>query len=167
MILPPLTHIFTKMIRRFRAFCNLLHLSEFIRQRVPSKQFQTLLRGLVFAIFAVSMGFLVLLTVSGTIAPWSGRFYSLWDTGYAKIHIPIIASVSEHQPTAWPAFFFDLNMMIWLFPAGVYMCFQNLKDEHVFVVIYCRPRQLLRWCHGPPHVDLDPGRLHRGSSGCV
>src|ERR1051326_7027853 len=27
-------------------------------------------------------------------------------------------------------------MMIWLFPAGVYMCFRNLKDEHVFVVIY-------------------------------
>lgn len=109
---------------------------EFIRHQVPSKQFQTLLRGLVFAVFAVSMAFLVLLTVSGTIAPWSGRFYSLWDTGYAKIHIPIIASVSEHQPTAWPAFFFDLNLMIWLFPAGVYMCFQNLKDEHVFVVIY-------------------------------
>ena len=82
------------------------------------------------------MGALVLLTVSGVIAPWSGRFYSLWDTGYAKIHIPIIASVSEHQPTAWPAFFFDLNLMIWLFPAGVYMCFQKLKDEHVFVVIY-------------------------------
>ena len=74
--------------------------------------------------------------MSGTIAPWSGRFYSLWDTGYAKIHIPIIASVSEHQPTAWPAFFFDLNMLIWLFPAGVYMCFRSLKDEQVFIVIY-------------------------------
>lgn len=109
---------------------------EFIRQQVPNKQFQTLLRGLIFVVFVVSVGILVLLTVSGVIAPWSGRFYSLWDTGYAKIHIPIIASVSEHQPTAWPAFFFDLNLMIWLFPAGVYMCFQQLKDEHVFVVIY-------------------------------
>ena len=109
---------------------------EFIRQQVPNKQFQTLLRGLIFGVFVVSMGFLVLLTVSGVIAPWSGRFYSLWDTGYAKIHIPIIASVSEHQPTAWPAFFFDLNLMIWIFPAGVYMCFQQLKDEHVLVVIY-------------------------------
>lgn len=103
---------------------------------MPSKQFNTLLRFAVLAIFLVAFGFLVLLTVSGTIAPWSGRFYSLWDTGYAKIHIPIIASVSEHQPTAWPAFFFDLNMLIWLFPAGVYMCFRNLRDEHVFVVIY-------------------------------
>ena len=27
-------------------------------------------------------------------------------------------------------------MLIWLFPAGVYLCFQNLKDEHVFVVVY-------------------------------
>lgn len=78
----------------------------------------------------------MLLTVSGVIAPWSGRFYSLWDTGYAKVHIPIIASVSEHQPTAWPAFFFDLNLLIWLFPAGVYMCFQTLSDEQVFIVIY-------------------------------
>ena len=90
----------------------------------------------ILVIFLVSLGGLVLLTVSGTIAPWTGRFYSLWDTGYAKIHIPIIASVSEHQPTAWPSYFFDLNMLIWLFPAGVYLCFTNLRDEHVFVVIY-------------------------------
>ena len=109
---------------------------EFVRQQVPNKQFQTLLRSSILVIFAVSLGALVLLTVSGTIAPWTGRFYSLWDTGYAKIHIPIIASVSEHQPTAWPAFFFDLNLLIWLFPAGVYMCFRDLRDEHVFVVIY-------------------------------
>jgi dolichyl-diphosphooligosaccharide--protein glycosyltransferase len=87
-------------------------------------------------IFAVSFLGLVLLSLSGVIAPWSGRFYSLYDTGYAKIHIPIIASVSEHQPTPWPSFFFDLNLMIWLFPAGVYMCFTQLGDEHVFVVIY-------------------------------
>jgi dolichyl-diphosphooligosaccharide---protein glycosyltransferase len=109
---------------------------QFLRGRLPSKQFQTLLVGTVFAIFAISFVGLVALTLSGVIAPWSGRFYSLWDTGYAKIHIPIIASVSEHQPTAWPAFFFDLNLLIWAFPAGVYMCFRNLKDEHVFVVIY-------------------------------
>ena len=109
---------------------------EFVRRQVPNRQFQTLLRSSILVIFAVSLGALVLLTVSGTIAPWTGRFYSLWDTGYAKIHIPIIASVSEHQPTAWPAFFFDLNLLIWLFPAGVYMCFRDLRDEQVFVVIY-------------------------------
>ncbi|KKA20716.1 Dolichyl-diphosphooligosaccharide--protein glycotransferase [Rasamsonia emersonii CBS 393.64] len=115
---------------------QLVAFADFVRAQVPSRQFQMLLTSIILVIFALSFIGLVLLTVSGVIAPWSGRFYSLWDTGYAKIHIPIIASVSEHQPTAWPAFFFDLNFLVWLFPAGVYMCFRNLKDEHVFIVIY-------------------------------
>lgn len=110
--------------------------AEFVRGFLPGKHFQRLLTTMILIVFGLAFVGLVVLTVSGVIAPWSGRFYSLWDTGYAKIHIPIIASVSEHQPTAWPAFFFDLNFLIWLFPAGVYMCFQRLKDEHVFVVIY-------------------------------
>src|SRR5882757_7695477 len=51
-------------------------------------------------------------------------------------YIPIIASVSEHQPTAWPSFFMDLHFLIFLFPAGVVMCFRTLRDEHIFVIIY-------------------------------
>lgn len=109
---------------------------EFVRSAVPSKQFKSLAIGFSLLVFVIAFGGLVLLTVTGVIAPWTGRFYSLWDTGYAKIHIPIIASVSEHQPTAWPAYFFDLNLLIWLFPAGVYLCFLKLDDEQVFIVVY-------------------------------
>lgn len=85
--------------------------------------------GLVFAS-------VVSLTYAGYIAPWSGRFYSLWDTGYAKIHIPIIASVSEHQPTTWFSFFFDLHVLVATFPAGLWYCIKNINDERVFVVLY-------------------------------
>ncbi|GFZ51010.1 dolichyl-diphosphooligosaccharide-protein glycotransferase [Saitozyma sp. JCM 24511] len=109
---------------------------EIVRRLVPGKQFQLLLRAFVVVAFVAAFAVLVLLTFSGWIAPWTGRFYSLWDTGYAKIHIPIIASVSEHQPTAWPSFFFDLEMLIFFFPAGVFWCFRELRDEHVFVIIY-------------------------------
>merc|ERR1712150_89978 len=76
------------------------------------------------------------LTWAGVIAPWSGRFYSLWDTGYAKIHIPIIASVSEHQPTPWFSFFFDLHILACVFPAGLWHCIKNINDERVFIVLY-------------------------------
>ena len=69
---------------------------------------------------------------AGYIAPWSGRFYSLWDTGYAKIHIPIIASVSEHQPTTWVSFFFDLHILIAIFPAGAWFVIKEINDERVF-----------------------------------
>lgn len=115
---------------------QLVAFADFVRSYLPGKQFQRLLTAMIIITCGVGFVGLIVLSVSGVIAPWSGRFYSLWDTGYAKVHIPIIASVSEHQPTAWPAFFFDLNFLIWLFPAGVYMCFRRLEDEHVFVVIY-------------------------------
>lgn len=76
------------------------------------------------------------LTYAGYIAPWSGRFYSLWDTGYAKIHIPIIASVSEHQPTTWVSFFFDLHILVCVFPAGAWFVIKEINDERVFIILY-------------------------------
>lgn len=115
---------------------QLVAVGHYVKSKVPSRQFKGFLMVSLTLITILGVAGLFALTALGWIAPWTGRFYSLWDTNYAKIHIPIIASVSEHQPTAWPAFFFDTNMLIWLFPAGIYLCFQELKDEHVFVIIY-------------------------------
>lgn len=115
---------------------QLVAVGHYVKSKVPSRQFKGFLMVSLSLITILGVAGLFALTALGWIAPWTGRFYSLWDTNYAKIHIPIIASVSEHQPTAWPAFFFDTNMLIWLFPAGIYLCFQELKDEHVFVIIY-------------------------------
>ncbi|KAK9328930.1 Oligosaccharyl transferase STT3 subunit-domain-containing protein [Lipomyces starkeyi] len=115
---------------------QLVGFSQYIRARLPSRQFRVLIMVATVALLSLGALAVVGLTFTGVIAPWTGRFYSLWDTGYAKIHIPIIASVSEHQPTAWPSFLFDTHMLIWLFPAGVYLLFQKLRDEHVFVIIY-------------------------------
>lgn len=67
---------------------------EIVRKLVPSKQFRFLLRAFVVAAFAVSFAVLVALTFSGWIAPWTGRFYSLWDTGYAKVHSRQIPALS-------------------------------------------------------------------------
>lgn len=110
--------------------------AQLVRAHVSSKQFQELLFTAVISLGLIGFFGIVGLTYKGWIAPWTGRFYSLWDTGYAKKYIPIIASVSEHQPTAWPSFFMDLHFLIFLFPAGVVMCFRTLRDEHVFVIIY-------------------------------
>lgn len=117
-------------------FLQLVGFIDYVRSAISGKQFRAFVFTILVAAFGLGLAGLVALTSLGYIAPWGGRFYSLWDTGYAKIHIPIIASVSEHQPTAWPAFFFDLNMLIWLFPAGVWLLTQELRDEHVFVIVY-------------------------------
>ncbi|CDO95362.1 unnamed protein product [Kluyveromyces dobzhanskii CBS 2104] len=115
---------------------QIVALGDYIKSQVSSERFRVVMMISLALIISVGISGLFLLTYMGYIAPWTGRFYSLWDTNYAKIHIPIIASVSEHQPPAWPSFFFDNQFLIWLFPAGVFLLFLELKDEHVFVLAY-------------------------------
>ncbi|OMH83924.1 Dolichyl-diphosphooligosaccharide-protein glycosyltransferase subunit stt3, partial [Zancudomyces culisetae] len=116
---------------------QLFAFTHFVNGLLSTKRAQRVVATSIIALgLLLGLAALLFLTVSGKIAPWAGRFYSLWDTGYARIHVPIIASVSEHQPTVWTMFFMDLNVLVWLFPAGIYFCFQSLTDHKIFLLIY-------------------------------
>lgn len=68
----------------------------------------------------------------GKISPWTGRFYSLLDPSYAKNNIPIIASVSEHQPTTWSSYYFDLQLLVFMFPGKCALrnkCVDNISTQ--------------------------------------
>ncbi|CAH3023730.1 unnamed protein product [Porites evermanni] len=108
----------------------------YIRSKVSWTDFKNIFIFAVVAVAGLVFIAVIFLTYAGYVAPWSGRFYSLYDTGYAKIHIPIIASVSEHQPTTWVSFFFDLHILICTFPAGLWLVVKKINDERVFVVLY-------------------------------
>ena len=59
------------------------------------------------------------------------------DPTYASKHIPIIASVSEHQPTTWSSYFTDLHAAALFAPAGIVACFFGpLDDAALFLVLY-------------------------------
>lgn len=58
--------------------------AQLVRAHVSSKQFQNLLFASVVSAGVLGFFAIVGLTYKGWIAPWTGRFYSLWDTGYAK-----------------------------------------------------------------------------------
>ncbi|CAL5360514.1 unnamed protein product [Camellia sinensis] len=106
---------------------------------------------------------LVALVASSPTKGWSGRSLSLLDPWaslmdfcaetYASKYIPIIASVSEHQPPTWPSYFMDINVLAFLVPAGIIFgiahrtswsssagpwqaCFLPLSDASSFVVLY-------------------------------
>ena len=111
---------------------NAYALLKYIQNFMSRSDFKTFFVTAVVSTAALVFLGVVLLTYAGYIAPWSGRFYSLWDTGYAKIHIPIIASVSEHQPTTWFSFFFDLHLLVPTFPIGLWYCIKEVNDERVF-----------------------------------
>jgi len=73
---------------------QLIAYTELVRSHVGSKQFQLLLRYALVIVSLLGVAVFGGLTFKGWIAPWTGRFYSLWDTGYAKksvlcsLHIP-------------------------------------------------------------------------------
>ncbi len=65
-----------------------------------------------------------------------GRSLSLLDPTYASKYIPIIASVSEHQPPAWPSYFTDLQAASILMPAGLIALFWPLTPASLFLILY-------------------------------
>ncbi|XP_028967977.1 dolichyl-diphosphooligosaccharide--protein glycosyltransferase subunit STT3B [Galendromus occidentalis] len=115
---------------------NAVAFLKYLQGYFSNREMKALIILSIFVLVIVGVVGLVLLTMAGYVAPWSGRFYSLWDTGYAKIHIPIIASVSEHQPTTWFSFFFDLHVLVAVFPVGLWYCIKYTNDERVFIVLY-------------------------------
>ncbi len=53
---------------------------------------------------------------------------TLLDPTYASKFVPIIASVSEHQPTSWSSYITDLHLATLLAPLGILTCFRKLSD---------------------------------------
>lgn len=88
-----------------------------------------------------ALGALALVLIMGYVAAsptfgWTGRSLSLLDPTYASKYIPIIASVSEHQPPSWSSYFTDLHVVTLLAPAGLLACFHPLTDASLFLLLY-------------------------------
>ena len=107
----------------------------FVKSHLQEDQFkklyQTLLLGLVilFALMCIILHFLGIIT-------FSSRTLTLLDPTYAKKFIPIVASVSEHQPTTWSSFFFDLHLLLAWAPLGFYYCYFKPSNSRLFVAIF-------------------------------
>ncbi|KAE8705836.1 Dolichyl-diphosphooligosaccharide--protein glycosyltransferase subunit STT3A [Hibiscus syriacus] len=117
----------------------------------------TLVVSVGLAVCCAVIAVLIALVASSPTKGWSGRSLSLLDPNcnkgwcslkhleteviqtswtYASKYIPIIASVSEHQPPTWPSYFMDINVLAFLVPAGIIACFSPLSDASSFVVLY-------------------------------
>eukprot|EP00428_Durinskia_dybowskii_P075153 CAMPEP_0170417528 /NCGR_PEP_ID=MMETSP0117_2-20130122/33761_1 /TAXON_ID=400756 /ORGANISM="Durinskia baltica, Strain CSIRO CS-38" /LENGTH=868 /DNA_ID=CAMNT_0010675713 /DNA_START=73 /DNA_END=2676 /DNA_ORIENTATION=+ len=102
---------------------------------MDAKLIRSLFTTLAFILVAGVAFALISLQLLGKIQ-WSGRSLTLLDPTYASKYIPIIASVSEHQPTTWTSFFFDLHILVPLAPVGLFTLFSNITDGGVFVILY-------------------------------
>jgi len=92
---------------------------EYVQKNLSGGQFQALTRLATTLAISTFILVFVLLTLTGTTR-FSGRAMTLLDPTYAKKYVPIIASVSEHQPTSWSSYYFDLGYLILFMPIGFY-----------------------------------------------
>lgn len=111
----------------------------YIKGILSQKMFKvavTLVVTVGLVVCGVVVAVLVALVASSPTMGWSGRSLSLLDPTYASKYIPIIASVSEHQPPTWPSYFMDINVLAFMVPAGIVACFLPLSDASSFVILY-------------------------------
>ncbi|KAA0704205.1 Dolichyl-diphosphooligosaccharide--protein glycosyltransferase subunit STT3A [Triplophysa tibetana] len=130
--------------------CQIHAFVDYLRSKLNTQQFEVLFKSVISLVGIILLAAGAVLMLTGTISPWTGRFYSLLDPSYAKNNIPIIASVSEHQPTTWSSYYFDLQLLVFMFPVhqiilmlvalaypvGLYYCFNNLSDSTIFIIMY-------------------------------
>lgn len=66
----------------------------------------------LFSVVIIPTAFIIINNLFVDFLPCKNRTY-------ASKYIPIIASVSEHQPPTWPSYFMDINVLAFLVPAGI------------------------------------------------
>lgn len=115
---------------------NLYCVATWVKSFTGPKVFNAFVRWLVFLALSIAASIVLLAFVSGHGGGMTGRIRTFLDPTYATNHIPIIASVSEHQPTAWGSYFFDLHITVYLMPIGLYFCFKKLTDANMFLITY-------------------------------
>lgn len=116
-------------------FLNILMFVQFIKSNLSEEMYNNLVNFLMFTLaVAFGLAFLVL-SFKGYIS-FGSRILTLLDPTYASKYIPIVASVSEHQPTTWSAFFFDLHCLLVFGPLGLYYCFLDPTNCKLFVAIF-------------------------------
>uniref|UniRef100_A0A8C5KXL5 Dolichyl-diphosphooligosaccharide--protein glycosyltransferase subunit STT3A n=1 Tax=Jaculus jaculus TaxID=51337 RepID=A0A8C5KXL5_JACJA len=113
--------------------CQIHAFVDYLRSKLNPQQFEVLFRSVISLVGFVLLTVGALLMLTGKISPWTGRFYSLLDPSYAKNNIPIIASVSEHQPTTWSSYYFDLQLLVFMFPGSLDAT--NKHQMHVLLVV--------------------------------
>mmetsp|Transcript_36334 Transcript_36334/g.34341 ORF Transcript_36334/g.34341 Transcript_36334/m.34341 type:complete len:870 (+) Transcript_36334:80-2689(+) len=109
--------------------------STYLNKIIDVKTLKSLLTTIGIISISLIATFLLSMQLTGNIQ-WSGRSLTLLDPTYASKYIPIIASVSEHQPTTWTSFFFDLHILVPLAPVGLFFMFSNITDGGIFIILY-------------------------------
>ncbi|MHA1613656.1 MAG: STT3 domain-containing protein, partial [Candidatus Thorarchaeota archaeon] len=110
---------------------------------VLAPHMKPILFGLITPIIGVVSYLIYVGSNTLTITPYSsnpilqigGKFLSVINP-FLRLDQRILASVAEHLPSPWGAFYNTLLVLIFFFPLGLYFLFKRGRDEDWLILIY-------------------------------
>lgn len=114
---------------------QIIYLHNVVKRFLTKEQIFSFLR---FSATFVLSGMVVVVIYMGYSGStkFSERIMTLLDPNYAKSFMPIVASVSEHQPTNWSTFFFDTHFTMLFTPIGLYYVLRKANISKLFIAFY-------------------------------
>lgn len=106
-----------------------------LKERLTAERFERYSRFVLTTTVILAGVIFFYASITG-LTRWSGRSMTLLDPTYAKKYIPIIASVSEHQPTTWGSYFFDVQYLLIFIPVGFYFSYHEPTYGKLFIALY-------------------------------
>ena len=116
-------------------FIQLVMIYRFSKSKLEHTVFRKLVRSVLFTCIPLSVVLLGSLVWSNRLSLMP-RVLTVLDPSYATTYAPIVASVSEHQPTSWASFFFDLQYMMMFAPMGIYFLLKNKSFQGAFICLW-------------------------------
>lgn len=83
----------------------------------------------------ILVGFIGIFLALGIFSNIAEKFWAVILPG-GRVNIPIISSVSEHQPMTWSQLFSNIHIMAFLIPLGMYYLLKKPTDVNIFLIVY-------------------------------
>lgn len=117
-------------------FIQIYYINKYVQNNLSKDNYELVKKYVLLGVMFLFISFILYIGLMGKTS-FSARVMTLLDPSYASRFIPIIASVSEHQPTSWASFFFDLHFTLIFAPIGIYYCLKKNTNAMLFITLYC------------------------------
>ncbi len=116
-------------------FLIIFGLIDHLSESLPPKLFRQFIFSAFVSLLALASLFAILLASFGSLELIGSKFISVILPN-SRNALPLIQSVSEHQPVTWAALFANLNMMVFFVPLGIYFAMVKPTERNIFLVTF-------------------------------
>lgn len=117
------------------AFLVLVGQTRVIAQALPDVDLRKLLVRFGFGTVVIGTVFVAVLSLLGVFDFLAPKFLSVILPTERK-NLFIIASVSENIPLSWGSLFFNIHLLTFFIPVGIYFALNRPTEENLFIALY-------------------------------